>query len=249
MVVSLELHRIGRPRGRRPRNCSISRVVALAIAFAANAIVLGLIGLQGVTSADGTSLLNRPVIIFADIESWPRPVRSRSQSNTDAVQPGPSSSVPAGSEARPRSVIEREIYHTPQPGSSFGPLVPHAPQAGEQASRASDPRGRIAESLRRGVMGCASRALLNADDQAWCDQRAPLNGPTLTGSGDPRRDARFARQGARRMAEVEEREAPARLGRLPCDKSGPVADCGVEIKIDLFSSTRGILPNLRNRDD
>ena len=149
MVVSLELHRIGRPRGRRPRNCSISRVVALAIAFAANAIVLGLIGLQGVTSADGTSLLNRPVIIFADIESWPRPVRSRSQSNTDAVQPGPSSPVPAASAARPRSVIEREAYHTPQPGHSFGPLVPHAPQAGEQASRASDPRGRIAESLRR----------------------------------------------------------------------------------------------------
>ncbi len=247
MVVSLELHRIG--QSRRPKDRLISRVVALAIAFAANGIVLGLIGLQGVSSANGTRLLSRPVIIFADMESWPRPLRSRSQSKTDLAQRKPSSSASAVPASRAHPVIEREAYHTPQLGSSFGPPVPHAPQAGEQASRASDPRGRIAESLRRGVMGCASRALLNADDQAWCDQRAPLNGPTLTGSGDPRRDARFARQGARRMTEVEEREAPARLGRLPCDKSGPVADCGVEIKIDLFSSTRGILPNLRNRDD
>ena len=66
-------------------------------------------------------------------------------------------------------------------------------------------------TLRQGLPGCASPELLNEAERRRCrddfDRRAAA-GPPIRGTGNPERDARFARQGARRLAEWEQLRRP-----------------------------------------
>jgi hypothetical protein len=74
-----------------------------------------------------------------------------------------------------------------------------------------DRRAGMARALRQGAVGCASPELLNELERRHCrdrfGERAAV-APPITGSGNPERDAAFARQGARRLAEWEMMNRP-----------------------------------------
>lgn len=91
---------------------------------------------------------------------------------------------------------------------------------------------------------------LSRDARRRCEERwiGAEAVPAIPGTGDAERDAAFARQGARRLAAWEaQRAEPSRVNRS-CENPNPVAGCAdVDIRIDLFSSRDGFLPNLRKR--
>ncbi len=69
----------------------------------------------------------------------------------------------------------------------------------------------MARTLRQGLPGCASPDLLNEMERQHCRNefaRRAENAAPITGSGNPERDARFAREGARRLAEWEATRRP-----------------------------------------
>jgi hypothetical protein len=70
---------------------------------------------------------------------------------------------------------------------------------------------RVGRGLRTSPVGCASPSLLTAAEQAVCDdrfgQRAAVAAP-IEGTGNRERDTRFAREGARALAEYEARRQP-----------------------------------------
>lgn len=71
---------------------------------------------------------------------------------------------------------------------------------------------RVARALGNSVVGCRMRdGRMSALEQADCDEsfgRAAARAAPITGSGDARRDARFAAEGARALAQYEARRAP-----------------------------------------
>ena len=70
---------------------------------------------------------------------------------------------------------------------------------------------RVARGLRTSLVGCASPHLLTEAERAVCDDRfgarAAAAAP-VSGTGDAERDARFAREGRRALAEYEARRRP-----------------------------------------
>lgn len=70
---------------------------------------------------------------------------------------------------------------------------------------------RVARGLRTSLVGCAHPDLLSDAERAVCDDRfgarAAAAAP-IEGTGNPERDARFAREGARALAEYEGRRRP-----------------------------------------
>ncbi|WP_287105122.1 hypothetical protein, partial [Brevundimonas sp.] len=75
----------------------------------------------------------------------------------------------------------------------------------------SNRSGAMARTLRQGLPGCASPDLLNEMERQHCRNefaRRAENAAPITGSGNPERDARFAREGARRLAEWEATRRP-----------------------------------------
>lgn len=98
---------------------------------------------------------------------------------------------------------------------------------------------------------CAARQWLTAEEQAACDTRfaeRAAAAPRIAGTGDADRDARFARQGARALADYEERRRTGAMERPVCDKPGPIAECEVEIQVDIFSTVDGWFPNQQRED-
>ncbi|MFN3931734.1 MAG: hypothetical protein ACK4JY_08300 [Brevundimonas sp.] len=109
---------------------------------------------------------------------------------------------------------------------------------------------RMGRGLRASALACARPALLGEEERARCDRRMAARVAAIPGTGDRARDARLARQGARALARYEARRAPlSGADDPPCDKTGPIAECEMEIHVDLFSSIDGWLPNLRGDDE
>jgi len=85
---------------------------------------------------------------------------------------------------------------------------------------------RMARALRNSGVGCRlRRETLTAAERAACDEAfgtAAARAAPITGSGDARRDARFAAEGARALAQYEARRAPLSGG---VGVSGASADC------------------------
>ena len=75
----------------------------------------------------------------------------------------------------------------------------------------NDRRAGAARGLRQGAIGCASPELLNELERRHCRERfgeRAAVAPPITGSGNPERDAAFAREGARRLAQWEAQRRP-----------------------------------------
>jgi len=141
----------------------------------------------------------------------------------------------------------------PRPASPGAPTPPAEVGVASWQVRPESFGDRAGRGLRSGLTGCASPGLLSPAEREFCEQRFSERAAAsalIDGSGNARRDARFAAQGARALARYEARRAPlSEADNPPCDKTGPIAECEVEIRVDVFSSTRGWLPNLRGDDD
>ena len=100
------------------------------------------------------------------------------------------------------------------PSPRLAAAAPGAPPAEAQGAWTVRPRtlgDRIGQGLRTSTIGCAAAAVLSPAERAICDdrfgRRAAAAAP-IEGTGNPDRDARFAREGARRLAEYEALRRP-----------------------------------------
>ena len=173
--------------------------------------VLGLLGLRVVQlelpAAERVMLVElepRP-LLPGEALRVPRPAPSPAEARPAA---GAATTSPAAAD-RPgtaETVLEAPVPRlaSPVPGAP-------APPAEIDAWRVR-PRtlgDRIGQGLRTRGPGCAVRDGLTSAERTVCDERAAARvGPTITGSGDPGRDARFAAEGARALARYEARRRP-----------------------------------------
>lgn len=118
-----------------------------------------------------------------------------------AVSPTPSP-TPAPTDARPAPLRPRIAAPTPQ-----GAPAPADPWRVDPNDRTNA----MARTLRQGLIGCTTPDQLTAAERAHCREdamRRGLNAAPITGTGNRERDAAFAREGARRLAEWEQRRRP-----------------------------------------
>jgi hypothetical protein len=114
---------------------------------------------------------------------------------------------------RPLDKEEDEGPTTPVPHiAAPAPGAPAVPGGeGAWTVRPESMGDRIARSLRTSPIGCANLDLLGPADRNECErrfaERAAAAAP-IEGTGDARRDAAFAREGARALAEYEARRRP-----------------------------------------
>ena len=242
------------------------KAAVVAVSLALHALVLGYI-------ASGTSTLPSryrgviddplfaPPVIYAEIQ--PRPLLHGEIARTRET-PRPDSTILSIPDAGTRLTETSGATGSAEAGSRPTPLSPHIaagapvppPGIGTTSWRVRPNTfdDRMARGLGASLVGCASPDLLSPAERAVCDdrfgQRAAAAAP-IRSTADSARDARFARAGARALARYEARRAPlSDADDPPCDRPrSPVADCELEISVDLYSSTRGWLPNLRGDDD
>ena len=92
---------------------------------------------------------------------------------------------------------------------------------------------RIAQGLRTSPVGCAAGAVLSAAERAVCDDRFGQRAATarpIEGTGNPERDAGFAREGARRLREYETRRRPLAGGSGNVGpQDGPGSNFGIGV--------------------
>lgn len=156
-----------------------------------------------------------PPLIYLDIE--PRPLLPAERprvpvfASTSATAP-----AAASNDASPRTATAPATTPVARP-SPIRPRIaaptPEGVQTPDSAWRV-DPNRRgaaMARTLRQGLPGCASPDLLNEMERQHCRNelaRRGENAAPIAGSGNPERDARFAREGARRLAEWEATRRP-----------------------------------------
>lgn len=156
---------------------------------------------------------------FIPVEMEPRPLLPGEQVR---VRPTPPRARPLPAPAladpdRPfRGRRDEDDQPTP-PVPRPGPTVPGAPPAPAEVGtspwtvRPEAPGDRVGRGLRTSPVGCRSRDLLTQAERVICDdrfgERAAAAAP-VTGTGNPARDARFAREGGQRLAAYERRRLP-----------------------------------------
>ncbi|KQS56056.1 hypothetical protein ASG17_08445 [Brevundimonas sp. Leaf363] len=95
------------------------------------------------------------------------------------------------------------------------PAAASPPPADPWQVRREDMGDAVARSLRAGIPGCRTPDILSQPEREACDQTfgaAAALAPPITGTGNARRDARFAREGARALAEYEAMRRPLGSG-------------------------------------
>ncbi|HEX8660550.1 MAG TPA: hypothetical protein VF686_01700, partial [Brevundimonas sp.] len=126
---------------------------------------------------------------------------------------------------------------TPAPPSprlaAPAPGAPPAPADGAWAVRPRTLGDRVAQGLRTSPLGCAAGAVLSDAERAICDDRFGQRAATarpIEGTGNPERDARFAREGARRLQEYEARRRPLAGGSGNVGpQDGPGSNFGIGV--------------------
>jgi hypothetical protein len=197
----------------------------VAVSVGLHALVLGYVGYKafdpprsyGEAGSHGDPLFPPP--IFVEIE--PRPLLRGEVARTRET---PTPDYPF-SELRDAGTRLNET--TGATGSAAAGDQPSAPSPRAVASGAPAPPGdvstapwqvrpgtlgdRVGRGLRTSPVGCANPRLLSPAERAICDDRfgarAAAAAP-IQGTGNPDRDARFAREGARALAEYEARRRP-----------------------------------------
>lgn len=182
----------------------------VAASLLLHAGLLAWIGMR--TVGLGAPLLDQSPTIYVQLEPRPllaeetprQPVAAR---QTDAPPLTRSVTTPI-----PRDEDEDETPAPPSPRlAAPAPGAPPAPADGAWAVRPRTLGDRIGQGLRTSPVGCAAGAVLSAAERAICDDRFGQRAATarpIEGTGNPERDARFAREGARRLAEYEARRRP-----------------------------------------
>ena len=193
--------------------------VIVAVSVLGHAALFSYLGLRsmGLTIPD---LLQDDPVIYVQMEPRPllpgevarvRPPPERAQ---DVAAPSLPGSTTADRDLPFRDPTEDEDAPAP-PAPRLGAVAPGAPTPPPGVEgwsvRPETMGDRVGRGLRTRGPGCASPGLLSAAERAACDdrfgQRAAAAAP-ITGTGNPERDARFAREGAQRLADYERRRRP-----------------------------------------
>lgn len=215
---------------------------------AAHVVILGGLALR-VLSVEPPVVPPPPSVLYLEIE--PRPLLEDEQPRP-RPQPAPAQAeaAPAPAEARPsflgfrlplprpRDEEERQDSGAPSPPAprmaAPAPGVP-APsaEAGGWQVRPETMGDRIGRGLRTRGPGCASPQLLSREEREICEdrfgERAAAAAP-IEGTGDPERDARFAREGAAALAQYEARRRPLSGGTgVTGVQDGPGSNFGIGV--------------------
>ena len=132
----------------------------------------------------------------------PEPVAMSASRDAGGIDPAPTDRDASAPDSRPAPIRPRIAAPTPQ----GAPAPPDA-----WTVNPNDRAGAMSRVLRQGLIGCSTPQQLNAAERAHCREDAMRRGMTaapITGTGNPERDAAFAREGARRLAEWEARRRP-----------------------------------------
>lgn len=181
----------------------------LAVSVLLHAGLLAWVGMR--TMGLGTPLPDQSPTIYVQLE--PRPLLA-DETPRQPVAARPVEAPPLARAMTTPTLREEDEDETPSPPSprlaAPAPAAPPAPSDGWTV-RPRTLGDRIGQGLRTSPLGCAAGAVLSAAERAICDdrfgQRAAAARP-IEGTGNPERDARFAREGARRLAEYEARRRP-----------------------------------------
>ena len=122
--------------------------------------------------------------------------------NAREIVTAPSTRPETPQDVRPAPLRPRIATPSPQG-------VPAPPDA--WTVNPNDRSNAMARTLRQGLIGCSTPQQLSTAERANCREdamRRGLNAAPITGTGNPERDAAFAREGARRLAEWEQRRRP-----------------------------------------
>lgn len=211
----------------------------VAASLGVHVLVLALIGLRAV----GLDAAPVPVerTIFVEIE--PRPLLP---GEVARVRPPPAPpDVPeldlpdAGAETarsdpfRRRDDEEDTLMPAVRPGAVGAPAPPSDVGTAPWQVRPESMGDRVGRGLRTRPVGCASPGLLTAAERAICDERfgerAAAAAP-IEGTNNPERDARFAREGRRALAEYEARRRPLSGGAgVVGPQDGPGSNFGIGV--------------------
>jgi hypothetical protein len=202
-----------RPQSRRPdwrkaglatASVAINTALIAALSFTA----LGI---------EGREFIAEPPPIYLDIEPRPLLPDERPRVPTLAAPDiAPAAAAQTSSAAPSVRAPAPEAEAVPRPAPLRPRLAAPAPPGAPPPADVwrVDPANRggaMARSLRQGLPGCASPDLLNEMERRHCRDefaRRGENAAPITGSGNPQRDAAFAREGARRLAEWEAKRRP-----------------------------------------
>lgn len=155
--------------------------------------------------------------IYVDIT--PRPLLPEEQPRTPVQAPAINDVAAAAQDARPtvQTPSPRQPASQDVRPSPIRPRIAAATPEGAPAPpdawtvNPNDRAGAMSRVLRQGLIGCTTPQQLNAAERAHCREdamRRGMNAAPITGTGNPERDAAFAREGARRLAEWEARRRP-----------------------------------------
>lgn len=235
-------------RGRRERWRTPAHITG-SVVF--HTVVLGALGLRSVETTDASPF--EPPLLYLDIE--PRPILESEAARMKTPR----------TDDRSAAQPQRDYDVSRHRDGSVSPTPP-APRSPAPAADAPAPAASQADSVwtvrpeasgpglggsRANVIACRSPQLLTPAERAICDDRfgQAARAAPITGSGDPDTDSRFALEGAERLAAYAARREALTPGRPACPESrSPINDCGVEIKVGIWSSREGFLPRQR-RDD
>ncbi|KQP44512.1 hypothetical protein ASF31_12345 [Brevundimonas sp. Leaf280] len=224
-----------------PRRLDWRKAGFAAAAVGLNASAVALLSLTD-PGLRARSLRPAPMIVYLE-DAWPSLVRA-------PRSPSVTSSEDAMAAPRPAQTSQADAPDRGDPATSAPPPTSLS-QA--KADDGIDARWRVDGPLaepKLSSLSCNAPHRLAPDDRRRCEERwsGGETTPVIRGTGNAYRDAAFARQGARRLAAWEAQRADPPRVRGSCEDPNPVAGCAdVDIRVELFSSRDGLLPNLRKR--
>lgn len=213
-------------------------IVALSVGL--HALVLGLIGLRAISGPEGAVDPVEPVI-YLEIEPRPlldgevarvRPPSARPETAAEALPNAGPATVRADPFRRPEDEDDSPLPspRAPAPGA---PAPPAAVGTAPWQVRPETMGDRVGRGLRTRPIGCASPNLLTSAERAVCDDRLGARAATaapIEGTGNSGRDGRFAREGARALAEYEARRRPLSGGvGIVGPQDGPGSNFGMGV--------------------
>ena len=213
-------------------------IVALSLGF--HALVLGLIGLRAISGPEG-AVGPAEAVVYLQIEPRPllagevarvRPPPARPETPAEALPDAGPATVRTDPFRRPKEEDD-SVLPSPRAAAPGAPAPPAAVGTAPWQVRPETMGDRVGRGLRTRPIGCASPDLLTAAERAICDdrfgQRAGVAAP-IEGTGNPGRDARFAREGARALAEYEARRRPLSGGvGVVGPQDGPGSNFGMGV--------------------
>lgn len=208
-------------------------------------VVLGLLVASGIGDRLA-AVPTPPPVVYVDIEPRPLLEDERPRPRPTPAPPRPTDQPPAPAAAR-RTVLnfrlpfqrdrseEEDRPEQPTPRlASPAPGVPAPPASADPWQVRPETMGdRVGRGLRTRGPGCASPQLLSREERAVCEDRfgeRATAAPPIEGTGNPERDAQFAREGARALAEYEARRRPLAGGiGVVGPQDGPGSNFGMGV--------------------